>query len=42
LLRGKTTVERKVFTMAVSGRAEGVSLSEVFDEELEEVIRLKH
>ena len=39
----KTTVERKVFTMDVSGTANGVSFSETDDWEQDEVIiRLKH
>jgi len=37
----KTIVERKVFTMEVSGRACGISFSAMDDSELDDVIRLK-
>jgi len=40
LFRGKTTVERKVFTMEVSGRANGVSFSETDQWDQDEVTRL--
>jgi len=40
--RGKTTAQRKFFTMEVSGRANGVSFNESDDWEQDEVIRMKH